>query len=269
MRYCPNCGSTTADSDKFCSNCGQPVTDLGANQIQQPEVQPKKRHIVRNIFLGIFAAIGILVVALIVFGVYAVLSEPEIDVPSVYKDGCNYYNKAMYSEASDCFALIDEADGEYKDTELYIILCNAHLHHHLDNEQVKTLKRNIDFNDTKSVLLSDSSIAQQFLLGYWQTENKQKSLEIYAESDSIWVHTNLDNSNWDKAEGYYIIDGVFGLYMPKAENESKDDIENSDLLEDTDEFDRNDLFRITIIDADKISAVILKDDSRYVLEREH
>ncbi len=278
MRYCPNCGSVVEDSDKFCSNCGQFLADTGVYtcttqtqpQDQQTINQPKKRHIVRNIFLGIFAAIGIITVVSFLFGVYAGLFELDIDVPSAYKDGCNYYNNEKYSKARECFASIDEIDEEYKDTELYMILCDAHIHHYLSNEQVKTLKKHLEFNDTKDVLLSDSIIAERFLLGYWQTDNKQMMLELYEDGDSYHVQTNLvRSSSWDKAESYYIIDGVFGLYLPASGNTSTEETDNIELGESSDEFEKEDLFRINIIDADRISVVILKDDSRYVLEREY
>ncbi len=267
MKYCPNCGTAIEDNNKFCSNCGQPLMDARSNadstqahqQYQQPPVQPKKRHTLRNILMviGIIAVIG---------WVYNFFTTPAIDPATEYKNGCNYYNSKDYEKAKECFSQLDE---EYKDTELYLILCNGHIHHFLNDEQIRTLKKNLDFNDTKSLLLSESPIAEQFLLGYWASENKSKSLEFYDAEDGRHVQTNLaQTSSWEKADSFYIIDGVFGLYMPKKDDKSKDDSEDSDLQEYSDEFDRKDLFRISILDKDRIAVVVLKDDHRYILERD-
>ena len=105
--------------------------------------------------------------------------------------------------------------------------------------------------------------------GYWKTSSKSYTLEFYFTEDACHVETNLaPSSSWDKAESFYIKDGVFGLYMPKKDDQSKDAGEDSDQLEDEDKYDRKDLFRISILEKNKIAVVILKDDSRHVLERD-
>ena len=57
-------------------------------------------------------------------------------------------------------------------------------------------------------------------------------------------------------------------YMPKKEDKSNDNSEDGDSQDYSNELDREDLFRISILDKDKIAVVFLKDDSRYVLERD-
>lgn len=65
--------------------------------------------------------------------------------------------------------------------------------------------------------------------GYWKTSSKSYTLEFYFTEDAG---------------------------------------EDSDQLEDEDKYDRKDLFRISILEKNKIAVVILKDDSRHVLERD-
>ena len=265
MNYCPNCGAAIEEGNKFCSNCGQPLTISrnNANQAQQgsqPEpVQKEKHHTLRTILM----VIG----AIVVIGwVYNFFTGGTVNYDLEYKNGSLYYTNRDYEKAEECFSKLED---DYKDTGLYRALCQAHLYHFLTDDQLNELKRNLDFNDAKNVLVSDTHIAEKFLDGYWKTSSKSYTLEFYFTEDACHVETNLaPSSSWDKAESFYIKDGVFGLYMPKKEDQAKDAGEDSDQLEDEDKYDRKDLFRISILEKNKIAVVILKDDSRHVLERD-
>lgn len=258
MKYCPYCGTPLSNDMRFCPECGKPCGEIQNMGI--PVAPPQKKR--NKIWLILLIIVGVIVVV----SWYSNISfDPTANYETDYNEGVSYYNRGNYSSASDCFQKVGD---EYKSTYLYKILCEGHIHHELSDEQVNELKQHLDFADTKSVLLSDSHIAETFLLGYWTTENKSKRLEFYLQSDYCGVSTNLANSSkWDKADSFYIIDGVFGLYLPK-DGVSHDDEKALDLLDIDSEYDREDLFRISILSKDKIAVVVLDDDSRYVLERE-
>ena len=269
IRYCPHCGNAVSDNDKFCRSCGQSVVEVrntadtrqAQQYYEQSPVQPQKHHTLRTILMviGAIAVLGWL---------FNLFTEPAVDYDLEYKNGGLYYSNRDYEKAQECFLKLDE---DYKDTKMYLTLCQGHLYQFLTDEQVNELKHNLDFNDAKTLLLSRSSIAESFLMGYWTNDKKTKSFELYDEGDKRHVQTNLaSSSSWDKAEGFYIIDGVFGLWMPKKEDKSDDkqEIAESEIIERSDEYDRKDLFRISMLDEDKIAVVILKDDSRYTLTRD-
>lgn len=269
MKYCPYCGNQLNDNMLFCNMCGKPYSEagntIGTRQYEQPynqpASQPNKRHIFRTILIVLGAILGLIILVDIVSSVFNMqnYNHTEIDYDAEYKQGITYYDMRQYDKAIECFSNVDE---EYKSTRLYNILCQGHIRHYLTEEQISELKQNLEFSDTKTLLLSDSAIAERFLIGYWTTEKKSKKLEFYIQGDDCYVQTDLaTSSSWDNAEGFYIIDGVFGLYLPKKSTETN-------LEEKDSEYDRKDLFRISILDKDKIAVVILKDDSRYVMTRE-
>ncbi len=152
---------------------------------------------------------------------------------------------------------------DYKSTHLYLILCQGHIYDYLTDEQFDELTSNLDFNDTKSLLLTEP-IAAQFLDGYWTNDGGNKYIEFYQQGNYWNVHTNLDNSgtNWDNFESFFISEGIFGLEFPI--NKEK----GTETINPNDEFEKKELFRITILGKDKIAVVILKDNSRYVLTKD-
>ena len=197
------------------------------------------------------------IAALWFFGIIDFNYDPTANNETDYNEGVSYYERKKNALAQEHFLKVSE---DYKNTELYLILCAGHTRKNLTSEQVSVLKNNLDFCDAKSLFLSEP-LARKFLVGYWSDENGKKFLEFYEQEDSWGVSTNLGTSNtdWDKAEYFYVEDSIFGLAFPKK---SEDEASNHQ------EYENEDLFRITILNWDKISLVVLKDNSRYTLIRE-
>ncbi|MBR4393436.1 MAG: zinc-ribbon domain-containing protein [Oscillospiraceae bacterium] len=259
MKYCPNCGSPVEENSKFCSNCGKPLTGVAnntsTNQVQQSAPQApakKKKGSGAWVFLLI---IGAIFVYFLFFGI------PK-NKDNIYKNGTICYNNKEYEQAKEYFSQLNE---DYKDTHLYLTLCDGHIYEYLTDDELNELKQNLDFNDTKSLLVSDASIAGKYLLGYWSTEDGSKSLEVYEQGNARHFDTN-GFGNWD-AGWIYIKDGVFGMYRLKA-GITHDDEENINVEEHLEDYDTEDLFRISILEKDKIAVVLLKDNKRFVLTRD-
>ncbi len=255
MKYCPYCGTPLGNDMRFCPECGKPCSDTATVFVTEQTPTRRKSKIWFVLLIVVGAVIG--------WSWYSnIFFDPTANYETDYNEGVSYYNRGNYSSARDCFKKVGE---DYKSTYLYSILCEGHIHHELSDEQIKELKQHLDFADTKNLLLSDTSIAEGFLLGYWTTEDDKKVFEIYLQGDYCGVRTNIAHSSkWDEAEGFYIKDGIFGLYLPKGEVESPDGKNPLSSLKS----DKEDLFRITILNKDKIAVVVLEDDTRYVLERE-
>lgn len=249
MKYCPNCGTGVDENNKFCSNCGQPLKIVNDNS--NPNVAPqyhsqppsKKRNSTGSIIVFV-----ILLIILIFPAVRYFLNLPATN----YKNGCVLYSNGAYEEAKECFLRLSD---NYQNTHLYLILCDGHIYNYLMDDQIEELKNNLDFNDTKSLLLSDASIAGNFLMGYWSSDDGSKNMEVYLQGDTRHYDTNF--GNWDKGN-VFIKDGVFGIYQLK---ETMTNDEESI-------YDMEDLFRISILDKDRISIVLLKENERFVLNRE-
>ena len=244
MKFCPYCGSALDDDMRFCPKCGNQYkegeaqeSEIQTKQTSSPHTTTSKKKPIWEIIL---IALGVFV-ALWWFGIIGFDNDPTANYETDYNQGVSYYEGKNYSKAKECFLKVGE---DYKNTELYLILCEGHIRKKLTNEQVSVLKRNLDFCDAKSLFLSEP-LARKFLVGYWSDENGKK----YDNS----------NTNWDKAEGFYVKDGIFGLEFPKASNDGDSKPK---------EYENKDLFRITILDWNKISLVVLKDNSRITLTRE-
>ena len=260
MKFCPYCGTALNDDMRFCPKCGNQYnegegqeSEIQTRQMSSPLTPTSKKKPIWKIIL---IALGVFV-ALWWFGIIGFDNDPTANYETDYNQGVSYYEGKNYSKAKECFLKVGE---DYKNTELYRILCEGHIRKNLTNEQVSVLKRNLDFCDAKSLFLSEP-LARKFLTGFWSDETGIKSLEFYEQEDSWGVSTNLDNSNakWDKAEYFYVEDGMFGLAFP---------IEDKDETAKIKEYENKDLFRITILDWNKISVVVLNDNSRYTLTRE-
>ena len=260
MKFCPYCGSALDDDMRFCPKCGNQYkegeaqeSEIQTKQTSSPHTTTSKKKPIWEIIL---IALGV-VVAFWWPGFDKSDNDPTANYETDYNQGVSFYEGKNYSKAQESFLKVGE---DYKNTELYLILCEGHIRKKLTNEQVSVLKRNLDFCDAKSLFLSEP-LARKFLVGYWSDENGKKYLEYYEQEASWGVSTNLDNSNtnWDKAEGFYVKDGIFGLAFPKASNDGDSKPK---------EYENKDLFRITILDWNKISLVVLKDNSRITLTRE-
>ncbi len=267
MKYCPYCGNALNDDMRFCNVCGKAYSEAGTStrneqvgqDYSQPITKPKDRHVLRNILivLGVLALVyigGAIIGALINNAYYnANESEREKVLEEQYDHAVNSYDRNHYDEALNMFATLDD---DYKSTHLYKILCNGHIHHHLPDEDIRELKNNLDFADTKSLLLSDTWLAVSFLDGYWRSENKKYNLEVYDQGDYTHVSTNLPYKQVkNEGEGFYIEDGVYGHYLKNKDEASANE-------------GKHDMYRFSILGADKIAVVCLKDDTRIIMIRE-
>ena len=252
--YCHKCGSQLKDGALFCTNCGasvgddiQTTTNEDGNSVREMPFEPappigskKKNSTWKNVLIAIAVIIGIWWLAT---GDYGASAEDN------YKQGVAYYERHDYQSAKKYFDKLDEG---YKSTELYNILCRGHINGYLTDEQIKTLKHNLDFEDTKSLLLSDTDIAFGFLLGYWTAEDGKHTIEFYEQGDHIWAEYKLPFKNVGDSEGFYITDGMYGV-KTKKDGETTEEV---------------DIFRISILGPNKIAVVALKDNSRYVMTRD-
>lgn len=266
MRFCPKCGQQCVENRSNIQ-----TDDIPQYTLKTPS-QPKKSHFWRNLF----AFVGVLA---ILFFVYHYFIDPSVNYESNYIRGSGYYDSGEYEKAREYFLKVNE---DYKNTHLYLILCQGHIYDYLTDEQFDELTNNLDFNDTKSLFLTEP-IAAQFLDGYWTNDDGNKYLEFYKQGEYWNVHTNLDNSdtNWDNADSFYLSEGIFGLEFPikkekgkegvfglHSPKEGEDEEQGIETINPNDEFEKKELFRITILGKDKIAVVILKDNSRYVLTRD-
>ena len=256
--YCHKCGSQLKDGALFCSNCGAAVGEdtqthihenLSTNgeviRVSSSTVEPKKKH---SITKYILIALAVIVCAWL-FGFIQFGPDDEDN----YKQGVVCYEMGDYEKASRYF---NKIDGDFKSKDLYIILCQGHVNEYLLDEQIKTLKKNLEFEDTKSLLLSNTEIAFNFLKGYWTSEDGLRYFEFYEQGDYSWIQYNLPFD--DHGDGdFYIIDGMIGVESEKSEDS-----------DDSIDAEKNDMFRVTILGADKIAIVALKDESRYVMTRD-
>ena len=252
----------------FCTKCGKPYVEVARNtdgvwqESPQPAPTAKKKL---NIWLILLVVLGVIVAWSWCSNFFAF--DPTANYENDYNEGVSCYNRSNYTLARGYFNKVGE---DYKSTHIYNILCEGHIRHDLSDEQINELKLNLDFADTKSLLLSHSPIAERFLLGYWTTENDKTIFEVYLQGDYCGVSTNIAHSSkWDKADSFYIKDGVFGLYIPKDGDSSREDDDPLGLITDADDdYDKEDLFRISILGKNKIAIVVLKDNERFILERE-
>ena len=246
--YCHNCGAQIPDGAKYCTECGVNLAEY--------EPKNKSKSKTNPLFLIVLLMLG----GLFVYYWFFVLTPKNKETE--YKNACICYQNKDYEEALDRFSSLGE---DYKDTHLYLILCEGHLYYYLTDDEINELKNNLDFNDTKNLLVSDTYIAGQFLAGYWSTEDGSKSIEVYEQGDSCYYET-YGFGDW-KADWIYIEDGVFGIYKLKK-GITHDDEEDFNIQEHLDDYDKVDLFRIFILGKNKIALVILKDNKRFVLTRD-
>lgn len=258
MKYCSCCGSMMDDNMRFCPKCGNQYTEVknqeNDGQVRQASsqrpIQVKQKAVWWRILLIVICALVFLWgVGVISFNTDFI---PHLNNEANYKEGVSYYEKANYTKARASFEKVDES---YEDAKLYKILSRAHTSHYLTEQQVIELKNNLDFLDTKEVLLSNTDIAFPFLKGYWNSKDEIYYFEFYEQGNYLWTEYNLPHSNYneDDSEGFYITNGVYGVKVSKNG--------------DNDALEEMDLFRITILGADKIAVVCLKDNTRVVMTR--
>lgn len=107
----------------------------------------------------------------------SIKAESDEDQYTAMKEA---YSKGDYNKSMEyCQKL-----GNYKDTEKYSDLIKARvIYGYFDTvdeviEHTKKLIKNIDFADTKDVLVSNYYVAMGYLLGYWSTSNGMHTFEM-------------------------------------------------------------------------------------------
>ena len=257
LKYCPYCGAQLEDDMLFCGKCGKPYPVFSSqadNQANEPkasesienqntETAQKKGSVGRTIIISLLLAI----MCILGWKLYESSLEKNKaeQAKNNYAEGISYYDKGQYRNALSCF---ENAGDSFPDIEKYTILCKGHLYKYLSESEIKTLCNNIDFLDTKVVLLSTDDIAIIFLDGYWSSKDDNYYFEIYSDKENYHSQYNLPADQPEDADYFYIKDGVYYLHTTTDK-----DIE---------------IFRITILSKDRIMMYCFKDSSRVELSRQ-
>lgn len=155
----------------------------------------------------------------------------------VYLEGVQFYENADYSNSLKFFSII----REYQDSNIYIILSNAHLGTLLTQAMVDTLKPMIYLEDVGDVLVMNNNNAQIFLMGTW--------------SGSGYYFTMKEDGNttynlpWYDGDYYTIEDGIFYTYYEGYESQ------------------KTALFKFDVISEDMMFVYVYKNGHTYVLYR--
>ena len=163
-----------------------------------------------------------------------------------YDYAVSLYRKGETSSATLFFR---ELSG-YKRSSDYLTLINK--------SSYTAVKKLIGFEDADDILLD--SFADQFLLGSWKSNDGRYYFSITEDKNKVGsYHSNYNLPYTYLAHSYYdIADGIYYLY----------DQDTSILDMFLDNFERKNVFRFTIIDADTITVYCYKDGSTYKLFRQ-
>ena len=260
MKFCPYCGTQLEDDMLFCNKCGKPfpiISDQTKNQTNEPNSTnnrethdnqvlaepPKKKSTGRTIIILLLLAV------LCYWGwngykAWKASNDAE-QAENNYNSGISYYDKGQYRNALDCF---EKAGSSFPNIEVYKILCEGHLYKYLSESEVSTLCKNVDFLDTKDLLLSNDEIALLFLDGYWNSKDEKYYFEVYSDKENTHSMYNLPAEQPEDSEYFTIYDGVYYLHST-----SNGDVE---------------IFRFTILSKDRIMVFCYKDSSRIELSRQ-
>lgn len=175
-----------------------------------------------------------------------------VDGLEAAKDQAYNYAVSLYREGKPSSAreVFRELSG-YKRSSDYLTLINK--------SSCAAVKKLIGFEDANDILLD--FFANQFLFGTWKTSDGRHYFSITEDnvktrgylSNYNLPHTDLAHSYWDIADGiYYLYDQDYML----------------DNFLGKDYFERKNVFRFRIIDADTISVYCYKDGRTYKLFRQ-
>ena len=170
-------------------------------------------------------------------------------------DGLESAKKQAYDHAVGLYRKGDELSATsyfrelkgYKRSADYLTLINR--------SDYSAIKKLIGFENANDILIDQFAI--KFLVGTWKTSDGRNYFSISSDDDGNRSTYNLPRI--DLAHSYYAIeDGIYFLY----------DQDISYLERFMGDYERKNVFRFTIIDADTINVYCYKDGSTYKLFRQ-
>ena len=168
----------------------------------------------------------------------------------IYYEGQDYYHENDYDVAEEYFECI----SSYSDSEAYLTLIKVHkMGSSFVSYMAGSLRTYVDdlidlfyFEDASELLLSDTFIACEFLLGKWQTNEGGYYFEIEESDDEDYSFYSSYNLPW--------YGGTF-------------DIENGIYCVSNDSYGSKPQYHFTLITPNSMEVYCYKDGSTYTLYR--
>jgi len=162
---------------------------------------------------------------------------------------------AVYTERNSlCYRYLQILGG-YRDADRYSILCRAAAGD-LNDQDYELLVSDLDFENTKELLVKHINVAERFLLGIWFTRDGKTYFEMKKDGDTAY---NLPFPyNDDDKYFYSITDGLYFNYLREADLSS---LTQEDMEEGA-------FFDIEVIDEDCIRIYCYTDKETYTLYRQ-
>ena len=137
----------------------------------------------------------------------------------MYKKALKFYNSKEYGSASAFFYGIKG----YKDADKFVALSNL-ANHKITDEYYNKAIQNLQFANTKEVLVSYNSIAKKFLAGTWRSKDNRYYFTMGTNSSSYNLPSeNLSNSFYNISDGVYSLvreDGLISYYLHKEDGKN-------------------------------------------------
>ena len=172
---------------------------------------------------------------------------------SAYKRARQKYSEEYYSDARDIFKLL----SGYVESDKYELLCDL-ADESISDANYRVVLQNIDFANTKTLLLSKHRLAILFLSGTWRTSNGR----YYFTMDKSTHQTSYNLPGLALANSHYIVeDGIYFLERGNALLEKYG-------LESAMDYEKKKVFKFSILTAETISVYCYKDGSTYTLYRQ-
>lgn len=173
-------------------------------------------------------------------------SLKQLITSNVYYSGINAYHNGRFSDAFADFMTIGESYGQSK---IYIALIEIR-NRKMSSSSIKyyynLLIDNLDFEDTKTVMLDNWSIAKYFLEGKWKSGSTY--LKFIKNSDNNFT-CSYNLPFYDFGDYFDIEDGVY-------------------LLCKTDSDETKKMLKLTILNEDTLQVFAYKNGKTYTLYRE-
>lgn len=190
----------------------------------------------------------------IVDGNRAEIIENEINQVT-YKIAMEAFNEEDYSNSKPIFKNL----GEYSNSDKYRILCSIAIGDFTDNDFI-TAVNNINFANTKRLLLSNNRSARQFLKGTWKTKDGLYYFQLSGDNSMVscnFPHVAQSNTT------YCIIDGYYCLIDEK----SSDAILEAVKIKHS-RSSQNAQFRMSVLTSNSIKIEYIKTGNTYTLYRQ-